>query len=52
LTWCPRPPPMPLSARDLAAFTDAGLTETELAIHPPGPGQKHTVSTVDTRRAG
>ena len=44
--------PWPLSARDLTGFTSAGLTETELTFHPPGPGQRHTVSAVYTRSAG
>jgi SAM-dependent methyltransferase len=44
--------PWPLSPGDLTAFTAAGLTETELNFHPPGPDQKHTVDAVYTRRAG
>jgi SAM-dependent methyltransferase len=44
--------PWPLSPRDLAEFTRAGLTETELNFHPSGPEGKHTVDAVYTRRAG
>ena len=43
--------PWPLSPRDLAAFTAAGLTETELNVRPASPGQdqKHIVDAVYTR---
>jgi SAM-dependent methyltransferase len=46
--------PWPLSRRDLTAFALAGLTETELEIHPASPGQDHklVVDAVYTRRAG
>jgi SAM-dependent methyltransferase len=41
--------PWPLSPRDLAAFTGAGLTETEMTSQFAGPGRKHTVTAVYTR---
>jgi hypothetical protein len=41
--------PWPLSPSDLAAFTRAGLAETELAVEVIGPGRKRAVTAVYTR---
>jgi SAM-dependent methyltransferase len=41
--------PWPLSPGDLAAFTRAGLAETELAVEVIGPGRKRAVTAVYTR---
>jgi SAM-dependent methyltransferase len=41
--------PWPLSPAELAAFTRAGLAETELAVDVIGPGRKRAVTAVYTR---